>query len=243
MSSRFPATDWPLVVASRAAAEPPGTGALAELCGAYWQPVYAYLKQRGHRAEEAEDLTQGFFAHVLAHRVLEQAAPERGRLRSLLLTSLVHYVSNQQARLRAKKRGGPYAGATHVRPDDTDFGLLEPSDRVTPETIYERQWAIALLRRVLSELRAELADEGKSHIFEALKRHLVGDAAVDGYRDAAATLQISEAAARVTVYRLRRRYRELLSLEVARTLRGPSPDVAAELRHLLSVVQRGRPAG
>lgn len=241
MSSRFPATDWPLVVASRAAAESPASGPLAELCGAYWHPVFAYLKQRGHRAEEAEDLTQGFFAHVLAHRVLEQAAPERGKLRSLLLTSLVHYVSNEQARMRAKKRGGPHTLTIHVSHDTDDRGGLEPSDDMTPEKIYERQWAISLLRRVLNQLRVELIAAGKAHLFDALKNHLLGDAAASSYRDVAAALEISETAARVTVYRLRRRYRELLSAEVGRTLRGPDPDVDAELRHLLSVVQR-RPA-
>jgi len=241
MSSRFPATDWPLVVASRAA-EPPGTGPLAALCDAYWQPVFAYLKHRGHRVEEAEDLTQGFFVHVIAHRVLEQAAPERGRLRSLLLTSLVNFVSNQQARSRAKKRGGPYTTATHVRHDGEESASLEPSDGLTPETIYERQWAVTLLRRVLRELREELTEDGKGPVYDALKNHLLGDAAAAGYREAAAALHISEANARVTVFRLRRRYRELLSQEVARTLRGPNPDVDGELRHLLSVVQRGRAA-
>jgi RNA polymerase sigma factor (sigma-70 family) len=236
MICRFPSTNWPLVATTR---EPPSptsvAGPLDELCGRYWYPVYAYLRQRGHRPDDAEDLTQGFFMHLLAKRVLERAEPERGRLRSLLLTCLSNFVANEKNHLHAKKRGGPAAPA---RPPADPRDLIEPSDDLTPERIYERQWAVMLLRRVLDDLRAELARAGKERVFDTLRGYLLGDQADAGYRRAAAALNTTEGNARVTVHRLRRRYRELLSNEIARTLRGRPADVDEEIRYLFSVMQR-----
>lgn len=227
MTMRFPTTDWPLVAASRDRT-PAGAGdPLAALCELYWPPVYAYLRQRGHRPEEAEDLTQGFFVHLLAKRVLDRAEPERGRLRSLLLVCLSNFVSNERTRSRAKKRGG----GEDLQP------VFEPANDMTPERIYERQWAVTLLRRVLTSLRAEFAAAGNDHVFDTLKSYLLGESAEVSYREAATALNLSEGATRVTVHRLRRRYRSLLWAEVAQTLRGPAPDVEGEIRHLLSVLQ------
>jgi RNA polymerase sigma-70 factor (ECF subfamily) len=244
MTLRFPTTDWPLVAASRtrqSEADPERSRSdtndpLAELCRLYWPPVYAYLRQRGHRPEEAEDLTQGFFVHLLAKRVLDRAEPERGRLRSLLLVCLSNYVSNERTRSRAKKRGG--ADIVVIGPSLGDAQVtFEPTYDMTPERIYERQWAMTLLRRVLLALRAEFTAAGNERVFDTLKSYLLGDKAEISYRDAASALNLTEGATRVTVHRLRRRYRLLLWAEVARTLRGPRPDVAGEIRHLLGVLQ------
>ncbi len=232
--SRFPSTNWPLIASTRTPASPSGGDPLAELCALYWPPVYAYLRQRGHRADDAEDLTQGFFAHLLAKRVLERADPDRGRLRSLLLACLTHFVANEQHHLRARKRGG--AAAPVARPTAHLDRILEPVDSMTPEHLYERQWATTLLGRVLDGLRSEFARDGKAATFDGLRLYLVGDAADGGYRRAASALKITEGAARVAVHRLRRRYRELLVREIALTV--PAADVDDEIRYLRSVMQR-----
>jgi RNA polymerase sigma factor (sigma-70 family) len=236
MMCRFPSTNWPLVASTRAASPSVAIEPLAELCDQYWYPVYAYLRQRGHRPDEAEDLTQGFFMHLLAKRVLERAQPERGRLRSLLLACLTNFVTNEKNLMRAKKRGGPSVAG--IRPPADSRDVIEPRADLTPEIIYERQWAVMLLRRVLDQLRGELARAGKQHVFQTLKHCLIGDEGEPAYRRAAALLNMTEGHARVTVHRLRRRYRQLLSAEIARTLRGPSgAEVDDEIRHLFSVVQ------
>jgi RNA polymerase sigma-70 factor (ECF subfamily) len=238
MICRFPSTNWTLVASTRGSSPSQSAGPLAELCHQYWYPVYAYLRQRGHRADEAEDLTQGFFMHLLTKRVIERAEPERGRLRSLLLACLANFVVNERNHLRAKKRGGVQAAM--LRPPADPHDVIEPSVDLTPETIYERQWAVMLLRRVLDQLRDEMSRAGRQHVFEALRFCLVGDHNDAGYRDAAALLNTTEGNARVAVHRMRRRYRQLLSDEIARTLGAESDadDVDEEIRYLLSVMQR-----
>lgn len=236
MTPRFPTTDWPLIAATRARDADVTGDPLAELCRLYWPPVYAYLRQRGHRPEEAEDLTQGFFVHLLAKRVLDRAEPERGRLRSLLLACLANYVSNERTRARAKKRGGADIVVIGASAGESQI-TFEPADDVTPERIYERQWAMTLLRRVLVALRAEFVDAGNERVFDTLKSYLLGRKGEVSYRDAASALKLTEGATRVAVHRLRRRYRMLLWAEVERTLRGPAPDVEGEIRHLVSVLQ------
>ena len=235
MMCRFPSTNWPLVVAIRETS-PGASGSLAELCNQYWYPVYAYLRQRGHRPDEAEDLTQGFFMHLLAKRVLERAEQGRGRLRSLLLACLTNFVANEKKHLRAAKRGGPHAAVVPAPADPRD--VIEPSGELTPEGIYERQWAVMLLRRVLDELRREMSQGGRERVFETLKSFLAGDRTHAGYRDAAAALKTTENNVRVTVHRMRRRYRRLLSNEIAKTLGNPCADVDDEIRYLLHVMQR-----
>lgn len=205
-----------------------------EICRQYWYPVYSYLRQRGHRAADAEDLTQSFFMHVLAKGVLEQARPERGRLRSFLLACLTHFVANERLHRQAQKRGGPPVAP---RPSIDPRDVIEPSDGLTPERIYERQWAIMLLRRTLDELRGEFARAGKRRIFDALKPHLLGQPSGEGYHRLAVALSTTEGAARVAVHRLRRRFREILSDKIARTLHGSPAEVDDEVRYLFSVMQ------
>jgi DNA-directed RNA polymerase specialized sigma24 family protein len=234
--THFPITDWNLVVATRRQPTSQARGASAELCSAYWYPIYAYLRRRGHRADEAEDLTQGFFVHVIAQGILERAQPDKGRLRSFLLASLTNYVANDRNRLGAQKRGG-----TRPRPalkDAESRYRLEPIDALTPERIYERQWAITLLTRVLARLRADFARAGKHDVFDVLKMHLAGEKSDALYRRSAEKLGISVGAARVAAHRLRRRYRELLRAEIERTVSGTAQDVDDEVRYLFSVTQQ-----
>ena len=235
--SRFPSTNWPLVTAIRQPSSSTVEDAMEAVCRQYWQPLYVFLRQRGHGADEAEDLTQSFFVHVVSKRILERAQPQRGRLRTLLLVCLKHFVANEQHRQRATKRGGSVTKADQ-RADGRP--MVELADDVTPERIYERQWAITLLGRVLDELRAEFVRTGKARLFEALRGQLVDAGGDAGYRDAAVELNASEGALRVAVHRLRRRYRDLLRREIARTVTGPAQDIDDEIRFLRTVVQHQR---
>ena len=204
--------------------------ALATLCQAYWYPLYAYLRRRGHPAEDAEDLTQGFFAHLLEKGALRSADPERGRFRSFLLASLQHYVSNERARARADKRGGSTVLlALH---DAEGHYRREPPDDRTPEKLLDRRWALTVLDRVAATLRDEFRRRGKEGVFDGLKEHLAGDAEDSSYREIGVRLGLSEGAARVAVYRLRRRFGELLRKEVGETLASPE-DVEDEIRCLM----------
>jgi DNA-directed RNA polymerase specialized sigma24 family protein len=232
----FPSTDWRLVFASRRHGTTRTRDSLAELCETYWYPIYAFLRRRHHQADEAEDLTQAFFTHVLATGLLSRAQPEKGRLRSLLLASLTNFVANDRKRRSARKR----RDIARILPEVADAEaryLREPADHVTPERLYERQWAAALLTRVLDQLRDELARSGRDRLFDGLKEHLVGDGDETAYRAAASALDLSPGAARVAAHRLRRRYRALLRAEIARTVGGSESEVDDEIRYLFSVTQ------
>jgi RNA polymerase sigma factor (sigma-70 family) len=230
----FPSTDWSLVRSIRRRVMPQPDAAVAELCTIYWYPVYAYLRRRGHRADEAEDLTQSFFAHVLSRDLLNRAQPERGRLRSYLLACLANFVANERERAVALKRGGP--ACPRLGAADAQYSA-EPADHATPERLYERRWAMAVLERVLDDLRGNYVRAGKGDLFDALKDQLIGDTDDASYRRVAQTLGISEGALRVTAHRLRRRYRERLRDEIARTVTGPEEDVRDEMRYLFNATR------
>jgi DNA-directed RNA polymerase specialized sigma24 family protein len=222
---RFPTTRWSLVRLAGGARSDAADEALSAVCETYWYPLYAYLRGRGVPSPDAQDLTQGFLTRVIEKRALAHADPARGRFRSFLLASLMHHVANERDRASAHKRGGPHldlAGA-EVRYQ------LEPHSELTPERLFERRWAIALLSRVLASLRGEFAAAGKETTFHTLKRWLTGNGA--SYREAADTLGISEPAARVAVHRMRRRYHALLRAEVATTVATPR-DVDDEIAYL-----------
>jgi RNA polymerase sigma factor (sigma-70 family) len=225
----FETTQWSTVLA---ASQSTGRAreALATLCQIYWYPLYAYLRRGGHTAEDAEDLTQGFFTHLLEKGALRSADPERGRFRSFLLASLRHYVSNERARARADKRGG----STVLLPLHDAEGRYrrEPPDDRTPEKLLDRRWALAVLDRVAATLRDEFRRRGKEAVFDGLKEYLAGDAEGPSYREIGVRLGLSEGAARVAVYRLRRRFGELLRKEVGQTLASPQ-DIEDEIRCLI----------
>jgi RNA polymerase sigma-70 factor (ECF subfamily) len=174
--------------------------------------------------------------HVLVKGLLERAQPEKGRLRSLLLASLTNFVANQRNHLCAVKRGGARTVSSEVGDAEARY-LLEPLDEVTPERIYERQWAAALLARVLAQLRAEFVRAGKEQAFDVLKAALTSEKSDAVYRHAGEALNVSAGAARVAAHRLRRRYRELLRVEIGRTVHGPEQDIDDEIKYLFSVMQ------
>ena len=213
--------------------------ALATLCGAYWYPLYAFLRRRGYDTDAAQDLTQAFFARLLERerRVLRQADPERGRFRSFLLSALRNFAANEHERSAAQKRGG---GAELLSLDfqsAEDRFRMEPPSHETPERVFDRQWAVALLERAIARLRAEMSKAGKDHLFEHLKMYLTGERPGIGYAEVAAHLGMSEGSVKVAVHRLRRHFRALVQEEIAQTV-SSAEDVADEMRHLWSVVSR-----
>ena len=217
----FATTRWTVVVAAGRGDEPAAARALEELCGMYWFPLYAYARRTGLAPSDAEDVTQGFFARFLQGNYLEGLDHEKGRFRAFLLASFKHFLSNERDRAARQKRGG---GAVHVPIDaqtaEERYGR-EPADHLTPDRVYDREWALALLDCVLDRVRREMQAEGRGRQFEALAGFLTAATGVGAHAGAARALGMSEGAVRIAVHRLRRRYRELLREEIAQTLTRP----------------------
>jgi RNA polymerase sigma-70 factor (ECF subfamily) len=228
----FDTTQWSLVVAAggddSAAARP----ALAALCEAYWYPLYAYVRRWGAGPDDACDLTQAFLTSLLERRDLRTVRQERGRFRSFLLASLQHFLANDAARRRTLKRGGGVIPVPLV-PDEAEGRYrVEPAAAATPESLYERRWALTVIDRVLDDLRSEWKGEGRVEEFEQLKACLLGQAPAGGYAAVAVRLQTSEGAVKAAVHRLRRRFQERLRRDISRTVADPA-DVDDEIRYLI----------
>ena len=206
--------------------------ALAALCEAYWYPLYAYVRRRGIDAEDARDLTQGFLTSLLERRDFQRVRPERGRFRAFLLASLQHFLANDAARRRTQKRG---AGVTLI-PLSFDEAegryLIEPAEPATPETLYERRWALTVLERVLAELRREWAGNGRAAEFDELKASLLGAAPPGGYAAIAARLGTTEGAVKVAVHRLRRKFQSRLRQDIGETV-SDEAEIDDEIRYLV----------
>lgn len=226
-----------MVLAAAGQTSPTADEALASLFESYWYPLYAYLRSHGNTPEHAQDLTQSFFARILEKRSLRQADPARGRFRSFLLTSLKNFVANERERERAEKRG---AGVPLLPLEfQTAEGRFqrEPPSGDTPEKIFDRQWAITLLTRTTSRLKAEVTRGGNELLFERLKAYLTGDLPQLSYAETGLALGMSEGAVKVAVHRLRRQFRVLLHDEIAQTV-SSAKEVEDEIRHLWSAVGR-----
>jgi len=209
--------------------------ALEQLCRNYWHPLYAYVRGTGYSREEAEDLTQEFFARLLAHNSVARADPARGRFRSFLLASLKHFLANEWERARAQKRGGG-AQLLPLEFDSAETRCAQPvAPGDTPDRAYDRQWALSLLEVVLGRLRQEYRDAGREDMYLGLKDTLGGARSEMPYRELGTRLGLSEGAVKVAAHRLRQRYRELLREEIANTVAGPE-EVEEELRHLFAAL-------
>ena len=233
---QFHTTQWSMVVAAAGQQGEASKVALADLCQAYWYPLYAFLRRRGSSTEDASDLTQGFFAVLLEKGYLSDADPERGRFRSFLRTAVARFAAKEHDRAAAQKRGGGQ------RLLSIDFGegerryQREPADDWTPERIFERRWAITLLDRTLAQLRQEHTAAGKLDQFDAFKVFLTGEAGAPPLRQVAEQLGMTEGATKVAVHRLRQKYRELLRAEIAQTV-AIQDDVDDELSLLLAALR------
>jgi DNA-directed RNA polymerase specialized sigma24 family protein len=233
---QFTTTRWTLVLAAVIRHEPSGAEAFARLCERYYAPLYGYLRRRGHTLEEAQDLTQGFIAQLIEKDVLRHVDPARGRFRAFLLTSLKHYAANIHVRATAAKRGG---GAPMLSLDLAAAERRychEPHHGLTPECLYDRRWALTVLEAGLTALRTEFRSAGREPLFEAVHGHLTGEGD-ESYREIGGRLDMTEAAVKVAVHRMRRRYREVLRTIVAETV-DDERELDDELRFLMSVLRQ-----
>jgi RNA polymerase sigma factor (sigma-70 family) len=233
--SPFPTTRWTLVVAAGDPQRKEARSALVSLCELYWYPLYAYLRRRGYPAEQAQDLTQEFFVHVLEGRYLDRADPVKGRFRSFILTSLKFFVADEEDRQRARKRGGGVLVPLEFSSGEERY-QREPVHDETPERIFERRWALSLVDLVIQKLRDEFVHHGRPDHFEQLKVFLLGQADAP-YAALAREMNTSEGALKVAIHRLRKRYRELFRQEIADTVADPA-EVESELRYLAAVLAR-----
>ena len=226
----FGSTDWSIV---RQLDGPDAELALAKLCEQYWQPLYAYVRSKVRDVHKAQDLTQGFFAHVVAKDSLRQAAPDRGRFRSFVLASLKNFMANEYAAENAQRRGGQHRQVSLDFDDGDQHFSRAVAESMTPERVFDRAWTLTLLDRVAERLRSEHEEAEETERFEALKATLTSVGRGSKYDDIAEKLQVTEAAARQAASRLRKRYRELLRLEVGRTLED-NDDIEDEIRQMFA---------
>jgi len=234
-SPGFVTTHWSVVLAAKDRHRPEGRKALEELCSSYWYPLYAYARRKGLKPDDAADATQGFFAAFLEKDWLAQVNQAKGRFRDFLRVALDHYLANQRARARAKKRGGGCKLVSFDIQDAETRYRLEPADPLTPDQIYERQWALAVLSQVMAELETQYQRIGKQGLFDSLKCFLLGPSKDLPYARLASRLGMTEAAVRVAVHRLRQRYRRILREKIALTVDSPD-QVETEIRYLIGLL-------
>jgi RNA polymerase sigma-70 factor (ECF subfamily) len=232
---QFATTHWSVVLAAGKSSSAQQKKALETLCQSYWFPLYAFLRRRGYDSHQAEDYTQGFFADILEKHDLRAADPERGKFRSFLLATLKHFLSDERDRAYAKKRGGGRKLLSLDFQEAESQYHLEPADRLSPEKLFEKSWALTVLEKTMVSLRADSARRGKEDVFDHLKVYLTTEKDEIPYRDMAEKLKMSEGSVRVTVHRLRRHYREILRDEIAQTV-ATEDQIDEEIRQLFTAL-------
>ena len=237
MSDRFQTTQWSLVLAAQRRGDRDAEQALAQLCEDYWFPLYAFVRRQGHDSEAARDLTQAYFVKLLEKDYLSDVDREAGRFRSFLLASIKHFLINEWKAERAAKRGGSQAPVSLDFDEAEGRFRTEPVGGETPERSFERRWARVVLQRTNAALREEFVASGKRAQFDRLAPILTGSQATQSYAEIARALDQTEAAVKMAVHRVRRRFGELLRIEIGRTVADPS-DVDAEIRYLFDALQR-----
>ena len=231
----FTTTHWSVVLEAQGQS-PAADEALEKLCRTYWRPVYGFIKRQGTGPEEAEDLTQGFFALLLERRDFDAVRKEKGRLRSYLLTSVKHFLASQQRRAMAVKRG---RGQSLVRFEELSAGeraQVEPADPLSADRLYERRWALTLMEQVLRRLKDEYYIAGNATLFDCLKQLLPEEPGAPSRAEIATRLGMTENAVRQALHRFRHRYQLLLREEIGHTVAVAS-DIEDELRHLITVLR------
>jgi len=228
----FETTRWSLVAAAGGEDSEACRAALAALCETYWYALYAYVRRRGADAEDARDLTQGFLASLLDRRHFENLSAGRGRFRAFLLASFQNFLAKDHARRNTQKRGGDIAILSLSFEDAEGRYRFEPAEPATPETLYERQWALTVIDRALGRLRQEWESRKRAAQFDELKPYLLDEAPAGGYAAIAQRLGLSETAVRVSVHRLKRKFQTHLKQEIAETVSDPA-DIDDEIRFLI----------
>lgn len=234
----FVTTQWSVVLAAGGQDSTVAREALEQLCNTYWYPLYAFARRHGCSPADAQDMTQEFFARLLKGNWVAQADQQRGRFRTFLLTAMKHFMANEWHKARAQKRS---ARQPVISLDDTSAEIQyrsEPASGSTPEALFDRGWALSLLRRVLDQLEAEYRGEGKQAWMEAMRPALSMESGSINYSQIAEKLRVTENAARVAVHRLRQRYRQIIRQAVAATVSSRN-EVDEELRYLFEVLANG----
>jgi DNA-directed RNA polymerase specialized sigma24 family protein len=231
----FRTTAWSVVLAAARSPTKESRDALASLCQTYWNPVYAFIRRSGHSRDQSEDLAQGFFALLLEKEFLRAVDPRRGRFRSFLLTAVKHFLANEWDRAHAVKRGGGRVLVPLDVMEAESWYARAAIDDVTPERLFERRWALSLVDHVMARLRADYSAAGKAEQFDRLQALLTRDSPETGYETLAAELGGSAGALRMAVHRLRRKYRQALRAEIAKTV-SDAQQVDEEIRFLMSVL-------
>lgn len=232
LAARFNTTDWSMILACAGQSDAAQANkALTSFFQKYWYPLYAYVRRRGYREEDAEDLVQAFCVHLEEKHALAKADPRRGRFRTFLLSSLQNFLANQKAHAHAQKRNCGRELIFFDREEARRRHRLEPADKLTPEVIFEIRWAHAVLEEALANLRADFATRGKERLFDGLVSFLSVNGPTDSYKEAATRLGLPLSAIRTTVYRLRQDYRMKLRQEIAKTV-STHDEIDEELRCL-----------
>ncbi|MCH8218637.1 MAG: sigma-70 family RNA polymerase sigma factor [Planctomycetes bacterium] len=233
-NGRFATTHWSVVLAA-GKSSPSAHQAMETLCRTYWFPLYAYLRRKGKSAHQAEDLVQAFFARLLEKRDFNSADPHKGKFRSYLLAGLNHFVANQYARDHAQKRCPTQTPISLGALNAENRYELEPSSQLSPEKLFEKQWALTLLDRTLRRLQDEHARADKNQLFDQLKLTLTAAKDAVPYRQIAEKLDMTEGAIKTAVHRLRKRCRQLLREEIAHTVADES-QIDEEIRDLFNAL-------
>jgi RNA polymerase sigma-70 factor (ECF subfamily) len=231
----FATTHWSVVLTAKTGDSPEAAEAMEKLCRTYWPPVFGFIRRDGYDITEAKDITQEFFARLLARNYLARLVDQRGKFRSFLLTFLKHFLSEQRRKAGAQKRGG---GQVFVPLDATDGDagyLIEPVDHLTPDQVFERRWAQAVLQTALNRLREEYAARNQAALFELLQNHQPRESNSPTYAQLGDQLAMTEVAVKSAVHRIRQRHRELLREEIAHTVTRPE-EIEEELRHFRALL-------
>ena len=234
--AQFTTTHWSVVSAAGDRESSESATALEILCSRYWYPLYAYVRRKGYPSHDAQDLTQEFFARLLARNYLSVADRNKGKFRSFLLGSLEHFLAREWTRAQAQKRGGGRAVFSLDETDAENRYRLEPTDDLNAEKIFDRRWATTLLNQAMARLREECLAKHKGDLFGKVESLLSGEKGDSSYTDVAEALQMSEGALKVAVHRLRQRYGELVRAEIAQTVTTPD-EADEELRYLFAVLR------
>ena len=231
----FATTHWSLVLAAGDSSAPGARAALEKLCGAYWFPLYAFVRRQGHSPHDAQDTTQQFFLWLIERKQLRVADVERGKFRSFLLAMLKHFLSDERKKAQAQKRGGGQELISLDAQSAEDLYRLEPTTDLTPETFFDRRWALTMMDQTVARLREEYIAADRAELFEELKHFQPGEETGGSYAEVAVRLGLTKSAVKSAIWRLRQRHGDLLREEIAQTVATPD-EVDEEIRYFISIM-------